>query len=84
MKKFALTGIALGFAAALSAGTALADLTVATVGPISGQLAALGVSDIATALPWPAGAEMPRDNPPIADLLFGVTADGNANAPVGR
>ena len=42
MKKFVLTGIAIGFAAALSAGTALADLTVATVGPISGQLAALG------------------------------------------
>jgi len=42
MKKFVLTGIAIGFAAALSAGTALADMTVATVGPITGQLAALG------------------------------------------
>lgn len=42
MKKFLMTGVAISFAAALSAGTALADLTVATVGPISGQLAALG------------------------------------------
>ena len=42
MKKFALTGIALGFAALLSATSSLADITVATVGPISGQLAALG------------------------------------------
>ena len=42
MKKFLLTGVAIGFAAALSAGSAFADITVATVGPISGQLAALG------------------------------------------
>ncbi len=42
MKKFFLSGIAIGFAAALSATTALADLTVATVGPVTGQLAALG------------------------------------------
>ncbi len=42
MKKFALTGIAMGFAAVLSATTALADLVVATAGPITGQLAALG------------------------------------------
>ncbi|MCX7349899.1 MAG: branched-chain amino acid ABC transporter substrate-binding protein [Alphaproteobacteria bacterium] len=42
MKKLLLTGVAIGFAAALSAGSALADLSVATVGPISGQLAALG------------------------------------------
>ena len=42
MKKLVLSGMALGFAAMLNATTALADVTVATVGPISGQLAALG------------------------------------------
>ena len=42
MKKFVMSGIALGFAAMLNAGSSLADITVATVGPISGQLAALG------------------------------------------
>jgi branched-chain amino acid transport system substrate-binding protein len=42
MKKIILSGIALSFAAALSATTALADITVATVGPITGDLAALG------------------------------------------
>jgi uncharacterized iron-regulated protein len=44
------------------------------------QLAALGVSDVVTALPWPADAEVPTDDPAIADLLFGVTAnDSNAS-----
>ena len=42
MKKYLLSGVALTFAAALGATAALADITVATVGPISGQLAALG------------------------------------------
>jgi branched-chain amino acid transport system substrate-binding protein len=42
MKKVLLSGLALGFAAALSATTALADIMVATVGPITGDLAALG------------------------------------------
>jgi branched-chain amino acid transport system substrate-binding protein len=42
MKKFLLSGIAMGFAAALSTSSALADITVATVGPITGDLAALG------------------------------------------
>jgi branched-chain amino acid transport system substrate-binding protein len=42
MKKLILSGIALSFAAALSASTAMADITIATVGPITGQLAALG------------------------------------------
>ncbi len=42
MKKLIISGIALSFAAALSATTALADITIATVGPITGQLAALG------------------------------------------
>ncbi len=42
MKKLLLSGIALSFAAALSASSALADITIATVGPITGQLAALG------------------------------------------
>ena len=42
MKKYLLSGVALSFAAALTATAALADITVATVGPITGQLAALG------------------------------------------
>jgi branched-chain amino acid transport system substrate-binding protein len=42
MKKLILSGIALSFAAALSASSALADITIATVGPITGSLAALG------------------------------------------
>ena len=42
MKKFVMTGVTLGFAAALFTGTALADITVAFVGPITGQVAALG------------------------------------------
>ena len=36
------------------------------------QLAALGIDDVATALPWPADAEYPIHDPPIADILFGV------------
>ena len=41
MKKLILSGVALSFAAALNASTALADITIATVGPITGSLAAL-------------------------------------------
>src|SRR3972149_5306247 len=41
------------------------------------QLAALGVMDVATALPWPEDAEVPGDDPAIADLLFGVPANGS-------
>jgi len=36
------------------------------------QLAALGVDDVATALPWPADIDYPIHDPPIADVLFGV------------
>jgi uncharacterized iron-regulated protein len=36
------------------------------------QLAALGMDDVATALPWPADIEYPIHDPPIADVLFGV------------
>jgi uncharacterized iron-regulated protein len=36
------------------------------------QLAALGVDNVATALPWPAETEYPIHAPPIADFLFGV------------
>jgi uncharacterized iron-regulated protein len=36
------------------------------------QLAALGVHDVATALPWRADMDYPADDPPIADILFGV------------
>ena len=42
MKKYLLSGVALGFAAALSASTALADITIAVAGPITGQYAAFG------------------------------------------
>ena len=42
MNKLVLSGIALGFAALLSASSALADISVATAGPITGSLAALG------------------------------------------
>jgi len=41
------------------------------------QLAALGVRDVATALPWPEDTEVPGDDPAIADLLFGVAASGS-------
>jgi hypothetical protein len=36
------------------------------------QLAALGVDDVATALPWCADIDYPADHPRIADVLFGV------------
>lgn len=42
MKKFLLSGIAVGFATALAATTAWADITIATAGPITGQYAAFG------------------------------------------
>ncbi len=42
MKKYLLSGIALGFAATLSATTALADIAIGMAGPITGQYAAFG------------------------------------------
>ena len=42
MKKFVLSGIAVGFATALAATTAWADISIAVVGPITGQYAAFG------------------------------------------
>jgi branched-chain amino acid transport system substrate-binding protein len=42
MKKFVLSGLAIGFATALAASTAWADITIAVVGPITGQYAAFG------------------------------------------
>ena len=44
------------------------------------QLAALGVLDVATALPWPEDAEVPGGDPAIADLLFGVAVNGSSAA----
>ena len=38
------------------------------------QLAALGVRDVATALPWRADTDYPIHDPPIADVLFGVAS----------
>ncbi len=43
------------------------------------QLAALGVEDVTTALPWQADADYPLHDPPIADVLFGVTPLAAAN-----
>jgi uncharacterized iron-regulated protein len=37
------------------------------------QLAALGLDDVATALPWRADADCPARDPKIADALFGVS-----------
>jgi branched-chain amino acid transport system substrate-binding protein len=42
MQKLIMAGVGVSFAMALSASTALADITIATVGPITGSLAALG------------------------------------------
>src|SRR4029079_13952721 len=42
MKKFVLSGLAVGSATALAASTAWADITIAVVGPITGQYAAFG------------------------------------------
>jgi len=36
------------------------------------QLAALGIGDVATALPWPADTDYPIHDLPIADVLFGM------------
>ena len=48
------------------------------------QLAALGVNDVATALPWPAGADCPAHNPRIADVLFGLAPSKVTRAPPPR
>ena len=42
MKKYLLSGIALGFAAALSASTSWADVSIGVAGPITGQYASFG------------------------------------------
>jgi uncharacterized iron-regulated protein len=39
---------------------------------VPAQLAALGVDDVATALPWQADVDYPADDRAIADVLFGV------------
>jgi uncharacterized iron-regulated protein len=46
------------------------------------QLAAMGIDNIATALPWPVDTDCPRHNPPIADLLFGVAPAGDCELPL--
>ena len=38
------------------------------------QLAALGVSDVAIALPWRTDTDYPIHDPPIANVLFGVAS----------
>jgi branched-chain amino acid transport system substrate-binding protein len=42
MKKFVMTGVALGFGLALSATAALADIQIGVAGPMTGQYAAFG------------------------------------------
>jgi uncharacterized iron-regulated protein len=46
------------------------------------QLAAVGIDNVATALPWPVGTECPRHDPPIADFLFGVAPAEDREPPV--
>jgi hypothetical protein len=48
---------------------------------VAHQLAALGVDDVATALPWNAGDECPPAGPRIADLVFGVAPPDAVHAP---
>ena len=48
------------------------------------QLAALGVDDVATALPWPADAECKRPDARIADLVFGVAPPKQVRVPPPR
>jgi hypothetical protein len=48
------------------------------------QLAALGVDDVATALPWHAGADCPPQDPRIADVLFGLAPPTVTRAPPPR
>jgi hypothetical protein len=46
------------------------------------QLAAVGINNIATALPWSVDIDCPRRNPPIADLLFGIAPAGDCELPL--
>jgi uncharacterized iron-regulated protein len=43
---------------------------------VARQLAALGVDDVASALPWRADADYPAGQRKIADFLFGVAPPG--------
>ena len=45
------------------------------------QLAAMGIDNIATALPWRVDTDCPPPDPPIADLLFGVAPAGDCELP---
>ncbi len=45
------------------------------------QLAALGLDDVATALPWRADAACPARDPKIADALFGVSSPATTRTP---
>jgi uncharacterized iron-regulated protein len=46
------------------------------------QLAALGVNNVGTALPWCADVECPAHDQPIADFLFGVAAPRDGAVPL--
>jgi len=47
------------------------------------QLAAMGEDNVATALPWPAGAECPTGASPIATFLFGLAPQPGGTGPQG-
>jgi uncharacterized iron-regulated protein len=51
---------------------------------VARQLAALGVNDVVTALPWNADADCPAAVPRIATLLFGVAPPAATRAPPPR
>jgi uncharacterized iron-regulated protein len=46
------------------------------------QLAAMGIDNVATALPWRVDTDCPRPDPPIADLLFGVAPAAGCERPL--
>jgi uncharacterized iron-regulated protein len=48
---------------------------------VAHQLAAMGVDDVATALPWPAAGACAAPDPRIADVVFGVAPSGKTREP---
>jgi S1-C subfamily serine protease len=48
---------------------------------VAHQLAALGVDDVATALPWPAAGACAIPDPRIADVVFGVAPTTKTREP---
>jgi uncharacterized iron-regulated protein len=48
------------------------------------QLAAMGIDNVATALPWPIDTDCPPHDPSIADLLCGVAPAEDRERPLGE